>query len=76
MWIANSSLVMNLDVNLLSEEFGIKYIGFPSFAFFVVSILLVPVFPYVSLGLFFIGVGYVVAMGGFILILLSRYHVR
>lgn len=67
---------MNIDVNFFSEEFGVNYIGYPSFVFFLVSIAIVPIFPHVSLGLFFIGLGYVVAMTGFILILLSQYHVR
>lgn len=67
---------MTVNVNLLSEAFGIKYVGFPSFALFLVSIAIVPAFPYVSRGLFFIGLGYVLTVTGFVIVLLSQYHVR
>lgn len=67
---------MNIEANFFSEEFGIKYIGFPSFAFFLTSIAIVPVFPYVSAGLFFIGMGYVLLMVGFIVILYSNHYAR
>lgn len=67
---------MNVKLDFFSEEFGIKFIGLPSFAFFIVSIALVPTFPNVSVALFFIGVGHVLTMAGFILIMVSQYHAR
>lgn len=66
---------MTVEVELLSEEFGIKYIGLPAFAFFLVSIALVQFYPNVSFALFFIGLGYVITMAGFGFLLLWRNHV-
>lgn len=65
---------MNVEAALFSEEFGIKYVIFPSFAFFLVSVALVPVVPSAAVALFFVALGYVLLVTGFLVLLASKYH--